>query len=270
MKSYPHICAKVWGEPWLITRQKFAAIEKVLFARLESGGNAPMADSEIDDDSEDANDKELIIEEGTAIIPIHGIIGKHLGSMEMMSGGMDLDTLGNMIDAAMADESVNRLLFDIRSPGGTVTGVPEMGRKMRALRKKTVAYTDSEANSGALWLAAQAEEFYATPSSAVGSIGVWTASLDMSRAMENQGVKMNAVSAGKYKLLGAYWKPMGDEERAILQAKVDAIHAEFKEAVNSRRQVDERHMEGQIFDGAQAAEIGLIDGTVEDISDLFE
>ena len=269
MKNYPHICAKVWGEPWLITEKKFHAIERVLLARLD-GGTERMAVSESGEASEDENDKPRVIEDGTAIIPLHGIIGKHLGSMEMMSGGMDLDTFGARIDEAMADESVNRLLFDFRSPGGTVTGIPEMGRKMRSLKKKTVAFTDSEANSGALWLASQAEEFYATPSSSVGSIGVWTASLDMSRQMENDGVKMNAISAGKYKLLGAYWKPMSDEERAILQSRVDGIHREFKDAVNSRREIDAKYMEGQIFDGMEAAQIGLVDGLVDDISELFD
>ncbi len=165
---------------------------------------------------------------------------------------------------------MNRLLFDFRSPGGTVTGIPEMGRKMRFLKKKTVAYTDSEANSGALWLASQAEEFYATPSSSVGSIGVWTASMDYSRMMENEGIKMNAVSAGKYKLLGAYWKPMTADELAILQTKVDGIHAEFKDVVNARREIDTKYMEGQLFDGTEAAEIGLIDGLVDDIAELFD
>ncbi len=269
MKNYPHIIAKVYDEPWLITRAKHRAIEKVLMSRLE--GVQPIVQSEDDGDPEDANDMgpTLTIEEGTSIIPIHGIIGKHLSGMEMRSGGCSLDMLDVMIDASMADESVNRLLFDIRSPGGTVTGIPEMGRKIYGLSKKTVAFTDEEANSGALWLASQAQEFYATPSSRIGSIGVWTAMLDMSRAMENDGMKMNAISAGKYKLLGAYWKPMTDEEKAILQAKVDAIHAEFKDAVNNRRQIDEQHMEGQIFTGEEAAGIGLVDGLVDGIDELF-
>lgn len=267
MKNYPHIIAKVFGEPWLITREKHRAIEKILLSRIE--GQQPMAAMEFIDDSEDANDKPLIIEDGTAIIPLHGIIGKHLSGMEMSSGGASLDEFGTRIDAAMADDTVNRLLFDFRSPGGTVTGIPEMGRKMYQLKKKTVAFTDSEANSGALWLASQAQEFYATPSSSVGSIGVWTAAMDYSRALENEGIKMNAVSAGKYKLLGAYWKPMTDEERAILQARVDGIHAEFKEAVNARRQIDHKWMEGQIFTGEEAANIGLVDGLVDGIDELF-
>ena len=87
--------------------------------------------------------------------------------------------------------------------------------------------------------------------------------------MENDGIKMNAISAGKYKLLGAYWKPMTDEERAILQARVDSIHRDFKDAVLNRREVDEQQMEGQIFNGEEAARIGLIDGLVEGIDELF-
>jgi signal peptide peptidase SppA len=267
MKNYPHIIAKVFGEPWLITREKHRAIERILLSRIE--GEKPVAVMEDGEAVADTQDEKLIVEEGTAIIPVHGIIGKHLSGLEMASGGADLDSIGTKIDAAMEDGGVNRLLFDFRSPGGTVTGIPEMGRKIYGLSKKTVAFTDEEANSGALWLASQAQEFYATPSSRVGSIGVWTASLDMSRYLENEGVKMNAISAGKYKLMGAYWKPLTDEERAIIQARVDGIHAEFKAAVNNRRQIDEQHMEGQIFSGEEAARIGLVDGLVEGIDELF-
>jgi signal peptide peptidase SppA len=262
MKDYPRILAAVFGEPWLITREKHLAIERILLSRLE-GEKAP------DEEMETAAEPDLTIEDGTAIIPVHGIIGKHMSGLAMMSGGADLDAIGAMTDAAEADASVNRVLFDFRSPGGTVTGIPEMGRKIYRMKKKTLAFTDSEANSGALWLASQAQEFYATQSSAVGSIGVWTHRLDLSRQLENEGIKVNAISAGKYKLMGAYWKPLTDEERAILQARVDGIHNEFKLAVNARRQVDEKYMEGQIFNGEEAAQIGLVDGLVEDISELF-
>jgi hypothetical protein len=39
--------------------------------------------------------------------------------------------------------------------------------------------------------------------------------------------------------------------------------------VNNRRQIDEQHMEGQIFSGEEGARIGLVDGLVEGIDELF-
>ena len=273
MKNYPHICAKVFREPWIITKEKLDAIVAILITHIEASAGDPREDEPKTAEpkkDEKAKEDPFIIEDGTAIIPVHGIIGKHLSRLEMMSGGADLDLINALTDAAQANPEVNRILYDFRSPGGTVTGVPEMGRKMYNSKKKTVAFTDSEANSGALWLATQAHEFYSTSSARVGSIGVWTASMDYSRMLENEGIRVNAISAGKYKLLGAYWKPMTDDERAVLQAKVDGIHSEFKDAVLSRREIDAKYMEGQIFDGIEAINIGLVDGLVDDIAELFD
>lgn len=121
-----------------------------------------------------------------------------------------------------------------------------------------------------MWLASQCQQFYCSGSSYVGSIGVWTAYLDMSKAMKKEGVNMQAISAGKFKLMGAYWKPLTDEEKAILQTRVDKIHAQFKDAILSRRQISDEFMQGQIFDGREACEIGLCDGEVDDIEELIE
>jgi enoyl-CoA hydratase/carnithine racemase len=37
----------------------------------------------------------------------------------------------------------------------------------------------------------------------------------------------------------------------------------------SVRQVDEQYLQGQVFDGEEAAEIGMTSGTVDDIEDLM-
>jgi protease-4 len=88
--------------------------------------------------------------------------------------------------------------------------------------------------------------------------------------MQNDGENMQAISAGKYKLMGAYWKPLSDEEKKMLQKEVDQIYEDFKSAVNLNREVSDEFMQGQIFDGKQAQEIGLIDGCVDDLEDVLE
>jgi ClpP class serine protease len=75
---------------------------------------------------------------------------------------------------------------------------------------------------------------------------------------------------GKYKLMGAYWKPLSREEEAILQGEVDKIHEQFKDAINLRREIPEEYMQGQTFDGPEALEAGLIDGLVEDLQELVD
>ena len=82
-------------------------------------------------------------------------------------------------------------------------------------------------------------------------------------------MNVQAVEAGKYKTMGAYWKPLTQEEIGILQRQVDKIHGQFKMAVNRYREIPEEFMQGQCFDGQEAVEIGLVDGLVQDIDELL-
>jgi protease-4 len=267
MKQYPNIIAKLFYEPLVITKAKHYAIWKVLDARL--AGNAALPDFGIEEDDEE--DDKWCLEGPDAIIPVYGILGKHLSGLEMASGGADVDDIAARIDIALADSGTKRLVFDFRSPGGTVTGLPELSRKISAINSKpTVAFTDSECCSGALWLACQCREFYATESSSVGSIGVWCAYLDLSRQMANEGENIQEISAGKFKTMGAYWKPLTSDERAMIQADVDRVYGQFKEAVNSRREVADKNMQGQVFNGEEAVRIGLVDGLVESLDEILE
>lgn len=273
MKKYPHVINRLFYEPLVITQARHAALCKVLEARMAS----PRVDDDPDTDDDPA-------EAGTpnpkpdwqtfgadAIIPVHGVLVGHASDIPLSTCGCGLDEVSAMIDVAMADPEVKKLIFDFRTPGGAVTGLPELGRKIASIQgKETIAFTDDECCSGGVWLATQCRHFYATSSSSVGSIGVWTAYMDISRRMAMEGDTIQAVSAGKYKLLGAYWKPLTDEERAILQADVDKIYAQFKEAVGLYRVVDSKFMQGQIFDGEQAVQIGLCDGLVEGMDELLQ
>lgn len=271
MKSYSHVAEKLWNEPLLITPQRHSALCQMLAARL----GAP----KIYDDSEPAvsgsnnadEDTETLNIGGTVIIPVHGTLVAHPEDIAMSECGCAMEDLCAAIDIAENDSNVDRMIFDFRTPGGTVTAIPESGRKILHSRKQTVAFTNSECCSGGIWLASQCQQFYATQSSRVGSVGVYCMMLDMTKAMKKEGLKVNAISAGKFKLLGAYWKEMSDEERAIVQAGVDKIYVQFKEAMESHRMVSDEHFgNGLVFDGEDAARIGFTDGVVEDLQEVLE
>src|SRR4051812_10154407 len=162
-------------------------------------------------------------------------------------------------------------IYDFNTPGGTVTMIPETARKIQASRKDTIAFTNGQCCSGGIWLAAQCQRFYATQSSRVGSVGVYTMCMDATKALKKEGMKVNAIFAGKYKLLGAYWKELSDDEQKIIQGGVDKIYGQFKEAMESYRMVkDENFGNGLCFDGDEAKEIGFVDDVVESMEDILD
>lgn len=269
MKQYPHCVEQLFYKPLVITQARHAALCRILETRMRGDMPMPLPTTEPDDDDEIEPDWQSY--GADAVIPVHGVLTAHESDIPASSCGCGLDTVRGMIKAAVADPEVEKIILDFRTPGGGVTGLPELGREIASIRdKKTIAFTDSECCSGGVWLASQCQYFYTTGSASVGSIGVWCAYLDMSRMMQNEGVNMQAISAGKYKLLGAYWRPLNDEEKGMLQSEVDNIYNQFTEAVNLNREVDREYMQGQIFSGTEAVEIGLCDGQVESMDELLE
>ena len=208
--------------------------------------------------------------DGVGIVPIVGVIGKGLSPLEKMMGAVDVNDVSAAIDAFAANPEVEKVALQISSPGGTVTGVEELANKVRNLEKPTLAYTDSEMASAAYWIGSAADRVVASPSSTVGSIGVYMAIPDYSEAAKMQGIKMVVIKSGKFKGAGIEGTSLDEGQMANLQASVDTIHAEFKEAVNMKRKmVKAEAMEGQTFSGKQAAAQGLVTGLADSFNDAL-
>jgi len=208
--------------------------------------------------------------DGIGIVPIVGVIGKGLSPLEKMMGAVDVNDLSDQVDAMAADPAVEKIAFQVSSPGGTVTGVEELANKIRNLGKPTMAYTDSEMASAAYWISSASDKVTASPSSSVGSIGVYMAIPDYSEAAKMAGIKMVVIKSGKFKGAGIEGTSLDEGQLGNLQAGVDTIHAEFKEAVNMKRKmVKAEAMEGQTFSGKQAAAQGLVTGLADSFNEAL-
>jgi signal peptide peptidase SppA len=210
------------------------------------------------------------IVDGIGVIPIVGVIGKGLTPMEKMMGAVDVADIADAVDAFAASPEVNSIALQISSPGGTVTGVEELANKVRNLQKPSMAYTDSEMASAAYWIGSATDRVVASPSSTVGSIGVYLAIPDFSKAAEMAGIKMVVLKSGKFKGAGIEGTSLNADQVSNLQASVDGIHADFKAAVNAKRKmVQADSMEGQTFSGKQAASNGLVGALADSFSEAL-
>jgi signal peptide peptidase SppA len=212
--------------------------------------------------------KAYIAEDGTGVIPIAGVIGKSLSPLEKMTGAVDVSDIADTIDEYSMNPQVTRIAFQVSSPGGTVTGVEELANKVRNIAKPTMSYTDTEMASAAYWVAAAADKVVASPSSTVGSVGVYMVVADYSEAAKAEGIKMIVIKAGQHKAIGVPGAEVTDAHQAHLQEGVDEIHADFKGAVlKTRKMVKAEDMEGQVFSGKQAAQRGLVTGLADSFNE---
>lgn len=175
-----------------------------------------------------------------AVIPIYGVISQRQSLLDdTSSSGAGLDRFLARFNEQVANPAVGTIVLDINSPGGSVAGVPEAAAEIYMARstKRIVAVANSLAASAAYWLAAAANEIVITPSGQVGSIGVFSVHQDLSKQLDEDGVKVTLISAGKYKTEGNPFGPLDEEALAAIQSTVDAYYSQFVADVASGRGV---------------------------------
>jgi signal peptide peptidase SppA len=210
---------------------------------------------------------------GAAVIPIHGVLAPRMNAMSDISGGATYEQASQALAECMAKPDVGTIVLDVDSPGGSVLGASEFAREVLAARtkKRIVAHANYEMCSAAYWIASCATEIVASPSAMVGSVGVYSIHEDLSAALEQLGVKLTYVSAGKFKVDGNSSEPLSDSARARLQGLVDAHYARFVGDVAKGRGVTDSAVRGGFGEGStltadEAMAAGLVDrlGTFEE------
>lgn len=184
------------------------------------------------------------------------------------------DRIGQILAALRGAPDVKTVILEIDSPGGSVYGVHELAKQIRALRaeKKVVGIANSLAASAAYWIGSACSEFWVTPGGEVGSIGVWQMHMDVSKALEVEGVTVTLVSAGEHKVETNPFEPLSDEARAFMQQRIDEYHELFLKDVAEGRgvkvsDVRENFGKGRVFGAKQAVAAGMVDkiGTLAEL-----
>lgn len=205
----------------------------------------------------------------TGVIPIRGTISQHAqGDLSsFLMGGATTEGIAQTLREYLADDSIAKIVLDIDSPGGKVSGITELWSEIFRSRgeKPIIAVANSMAASAAYWLGSAADRFYTTPSGLVGSIGIIGIHQDLSSAAEKAGVKTTLITAGKYKAAGNQFEPLDDETRARAQTRIDDEYAQFVHDVARGRGVTESAVrggygEGDVLTAKRAKAEGMVDG----------
>jgi ClpP class serine protease len=127
-----------------------------------------------------------------------------------------------------------------------------------------LAFCEDVAASGGYWLACAADEIYAHPTSLVGSIGVISQSFGLDGLIERFGVQRRLYTAGESKSRLDPFLPEKPEDVAWLRGLQDQLHELFRDWVRERRgdrlAADSELFTGEVWTGARAVELGLVDG----------
>jgi HK97 family phage major capsid protein len=190
-------------------------------------------------------------------------------------GGTSTERFADDFDAAVADGNISAIVIDCDSPGGNVTGTPELAKRVFAARgkKKIVAVANSLMASAAYWICSAADEVVCTPSGEVGSIGVFCVHLDESGMNEMLGLKYTIIKAGAHKAEGNSLEPLSPEAQAFMEEQVGEFNDMFVGAVSKHRAVSVKDVnakfgQGRCLTASQAKAAGMID-RIETLQDTL-
>ena len=114
------------------------------------------------------------------------------------------------------------------------------------------------------------KKIYANPGTITGSIGVIMEFANLSKLYDWAKIQRYSIKTGQFKDIGAEYREMAPDERALLQNMVDDVLVQFKTAVSTGRKLSMEDVtaiaDGRIFSGSQAKKAHLVDelGTLDD------
>jgi signal peptide peptidase SppA len=207
-----------------------------------------------------------ITSSGLAIVPVHGPLLKGAtGSDKKYYGVISHEDVADDLNQALA-EGATKILLDINSPGGTVAGTPELAALIDEISGAVdlFSFNGQLSASAAEYLSAGAVARFGVSSSINGSIGTILQSVDFSRMLDSLGITVNLFTSGKFKGTGNPYVAMTDEQKDYLKSMVKTLGAEFAQHMTAHRPaMKPDQMQGQVFTGKQALEIGLLDQLVQ-------
>ncbi|MBI1846880.1 MAG: signal peptide peptidase SppA [Candidatus Rokubacteria bacterium] len=199
--------------------------------------------------------------------------GPRVAIVQIEGAILDVDDLVRELRGYRDNAMVRAVVVRIDSPGGVVGPTQELHqalRRIRAAGKPVVASLGAVAASGGYYVAVAADRIWANPGTLTGSIGVIMQTANVEVLLKKVGVDYVVVKAGQFKDVGNFARAMTPEERRVLQAMLDDVHAQFITAVAEGRKLDRgtvlQFSDGRIVSGSQAKDLRMVDalGGLED------
>jgi protease-4 len=208
-------------------------------------------------------------------------VGIVVASGEILDGRQPPGTIGgestaDLLRQARFDNAVKAVVLRVDSPGGSMFASEQILREVQTLRKAgkpVVVSMSTYAASGGYYIAAAANQIFASPTTLTGSIGVFSVVPTFQRTLEKLGVKVDGI--GTTPLAGdmRFDRALTPATRQILQSSVDHAYSEFLHRVGDGRKKTvedvDKIAQGRVWAGADAQRIGLVDhlGGLKDATD---
>jgi signal peptide peptidase SppA len=264
--NYSHIAQMAFNVPLLATAQLADTVTSFLQNKI-AGSVIDHIESGQQMSAGVATSIELGGPENSAslmIIPVHGILVPRRFAIEACEEVMSYELLRTQISKGLNDDSVSEIVLDLNSGGGNAQGAFEVAEFIYQSRsiKPIRCVVNFNAFSGAYLIAAACSEIIVSDTSGVGSIGVYSKRLDLTKFYEDQGVKIHTFYRGDRKIDFHPDTELSEEERENIDKKMESTYQKFVNAVAKYRDMTVEAViatQADCFEGQQGIELGLAD-----------
>ena len=184
--------------------------------------------------------------------------------------------MAKLLGKARKDDAVKAVVLRVDSGGGSVMAselIRQEVKRVQEAGKPVVVSMGATAASGGYWIAVNADEIWAAPTTITGSIGIFAMIPTFEDTLGEAGVTWDGVGTGPF--VGAL-DPTGGLGGAMaraLQSSIDHGYRQFLELVAEGRRMTPEEVDaiaqGRVWTGAQALDHGLVDnlGHLQDAID---
>jgi protease-4 len=219
-------------------------------------------------------DLPISVYDNVAVIPLRGIMLKsYPWSSSYVCSSFHVRMA---VRSARLDESIDHILIIADTPGGSVSGMHELGDeiKLAAENKQVIVQVEGSLCSAGYHVAAGASSIIANHKmNVVGSIGVRTVLVDSSKYYEDMGIKILPIDTGEHKSTGQDGVAITDVQKAEIQRQVDELYAEFINVIVEGRGISEKDAktlgDGRTWFATDALNSSLID-TIQSIEQTIQ
>lgn len=190
-------------------------------------------------------------------------------------GVVGADSLAALIREARRDDNVKAVVLRIDSPGGSAMASELIRQELDLLQtsgKPLVVSMGGTAASGGYWIAAMADEIWASPATITGSIGIFGMIPTFEGSLASIGVYADGVSTTPLTRADPF-TGISEPLATVFQATVEDGYRRFLRLVAEGRGMTEEQVDavgqGQVWSGTRAQQYGLVDH-LGDLDDAIE
>ena len=185
---------------------------------------------------------------------------------EQPEGDIGSKSFSDLLIKVHENKDVRALVLRIDSPGGSAFASEVIRREIEQIQKSgipVVVSMGSLAASGGYWIAAGAEQIWASPTTITGSIGVFGVVPTFEKTLATLGIYNDGIGTSPIADIYHLDRPMSPQAKQLIQLSVNNIYQQFLGLVANGRDSTPAQIndiaQGRVWTGRKAKELGLVD-----------